>query len=211
MIKWFSLALTLVLAPALATALAGPSRAQPFDYYLLALTWTPSWCAAEGDQGEGQCDPRRALGFTLHGLWPQFEEGWPEDCPAEVADPSRRETAAMADIMGSGSLAWYQWKKHGRCTGLAARDYFAQARRIYRALDLPRPDDGRATAAEVEAAILAANPALDADGVIVTCRGGRIEEVRICLTPDLAPRACAPDVVADACRARGPQVMPAIP
>ena len=106
MIKWFSLASGLLLA--------APAAAQTFDYYVLALTWTPSWCAAEGEARDGQCDPGRDLGFTLHGLWPQFEQGWPEDCPSEEADPSRRETAAMADVMGSGSLAWYQWKKHGR-------------------------------------------------------------------------------------------------
>ncbi len=205
MIKWFSP----VCAGLLLAAQAG--RAEPFDYYVLALTWTPSWCAAEGDPRDGQCDPDRDLGFTLHGLWPQYEEGWPEDCTSDAADPSRRETAAMADIMGSGGLAWYQWKKHGRCAGLSAQEYFSRARRVYRALDLPRPQGGRATPQEVEAAVLAANPALGPDGVIVTCRGGRIEEVRICLTPELAPRACAPDVLADACRQRGPQTMPPVP
>ena len=183
MIKWFSLGL------ALAFGLAGPSAAQPFDYYVLALTWTPSWCAAEGDPGEGQCDPRRDLGFTLHGLWPQYEEGWPSDCPSAEADPSRRETAAMADVMGSGSLAWYQWKKHGRCAGIPARGYFALARRVYSALDLPQPAEGRTTAAEVEAALLAANPALSPDGVIVTCRDGRIEEARIARYPACRCRA----------------------
>ena len=49
------------------------------------------------------------------------------------------------------------------------------------------------------------------DGVIVTCRGGRIEELRICLTPELAPRACAADVLADACSSRGTQAMPPAP
>ncbi|HRO11274.1 ribonuclease T2 [Amaricoccus sp.] len=204
MIKWFSLGLGLV-------AMSASAAERPFDYYLLALTWTPSWCAAEGNPGEGQCDPRRDLGFTVHGLWPQYEAGWPEDCASAEADPSRRETAAMADVMGSGSLAWYQWKKHGRCAGLPARDYFGLIRRLHDALDLPRPGEGRATAAGLEAAILAANPALSSDGVIVTCRGGRIAEVRICLTPELAPRACGADVLADACRSRGPQEMPPVP
>jgi ribonuclease T2 len=204
MIKWFSPAL-------LSVALAAPAAwAQGFDYYVLALTWTPSWCAAEGDARDDQCDPNRDLGFTLHGLWPQYEEGWPEDCTTDAADPSRRETAAMADIMGSGGLAWYQWKKHGRCAGLSARDYFARARRVYGALDLPRPEAGRATAAAVEAAVLAANPALSPDGVIVTCRDSRIAEVRVCLTPELAPRACAADVADDACRQRSAQEMPPI-
>ena len=205
MIKGFSL---LALG---GLAASGAAHGQPFDYYVLALTWTPSWCAAEGDPSEGQCDPRRNLGFTVHGLWPQYDEGWPEDCESDAADPSRRETAAMADVMGSGRLAWYQWKKHGRCAGLPAGEYFATVRRLYNALSLPRPDDGRATAAAVEAAFLDANPALAPDGVIVTCRGGRIEELRLCLTPDGAPRGCAADVLDDACRQRGAQAMPAIP
>ena len=47
--------------------------------------------------------------------------------------------------------------------------------------------------------------------MIVTCRRGRIEEVRICITPELAPRACARDVLADACRQGGELDMPPIP
>ena len=94
----------------------------------------------------------------------------------------------MADIMGSGGLAFYQWKKHGRCSGLSADRYFATARRLFDALDLPAPDDGRATAAEVEAAFLAANPVLAPEAVIVTCGDGRVSEVRICLTREFAPR-----------------------
>ena len=141
--------------------------------------------------------------------YPQYAEGgWPEYCATDARDPTRRESAAMADIMGSGGLAWYEWKKHGRCSGLAPEDYFATARRLYRALDLPAPDDGRATAAAVEAAFLAANPALTPEAVIVTCGDGRVEEVRLCLTRDFAPRACGADVLRDACRARGPLEVP---
>jgi ribonuclease T2 len=205
MLKWFSPA-----AAALAAGLdAGPAAAQDFDYYLLALTWTPSWCAAEGGDSE-QCDPARDLGFTLHGLWPQFEDGWPADCATDHRDPSRRETVAMADVMGSGGLAWYQWRKHGRCAGLDPADYFGLARRAYAALELPEPDGGRATAGEVEGAFLAANPGLAPDELIVTCRGGRIEEVRLCLTRDLDPRPCAADVARDACRTRGPLDLPPV-
>jgi ribonuclease T2 len=197
-----------------ALAVAGApvaAAAQDFDYYLLALTWTPSWCLAEGDARSEQCDPDRDLGFTLHGLWPQYEDGWPEDCEALVPDPSRRQTAAMADIMGSGGLAWYEWKKHGRCTGLTADRYFAQSRTAYEALSLPRPTGGTATAELLEAVFLAANPGLAPDDVIVTCKGGRVAEVRICLTPDLSPRSCAPDVLDDACRNRGTLEIPPIP
>lgn len=194
------------LSAALAVfAAAGPAAAQDeagvFDYYVLALTWTPSWCAEEGAWDEPQCT--RGLGFTLHGLWPQDERGWPEYCDTAAADPTRRETAAMADIMGSGGLAFYQWKKHGRCTGLSADRYFAVARRLYAAMHLPAPDDDRASAGAIEAALLAVNPALRPDSVIVTCGAGRVEEVRVCLTRDFAPRACSADVLRGACRSRG--------
>lgn len=201
-------ALSLALGVSLAAAIPGAGRAGGFDYYVLALTWTPSWCETDGGPRDaergGQCDPARGLGFTLHGLWPQYADGgWPEYCATDARDPSRRETAAMADVMGSGGLAWYQWKKHGRCSGLEPEAYFGAARRVYGALSLPVPADAETSAAEIEAAFLRANPALSPDGVVVTCGAGLLREVRICLTPDFAPRDCGRDVLEDACRTRG--------
>lgn len=192
--------------------LAAPARAAEFDYYLLALSWSPSWCAGARDrQDADQCAPDRDFGFLLHGLWPQYETGgWPEFCATARADPSRRETAAMADIMGSAGLAWRQWTKHGRCTGESARGYFDAARAAYRGLALPEPD-GAATVGRIVADFVRANPGLKARDLIVTCRDARLAEVRICLTPDLAFRACSPEVRADACRARGALDAPPIP
>lgn len=188
--------------------LAPPAAAQDFDYYLLALTWTPSFCAAEADENDReQCAPGRGLGFTLHGLWPQNEDGWPEYCDTRARDPSRRETSAMADIMGSGGLAWYQWKKHGRCSGLPPEDYFATARAAYAAVTLP-DIAGPIREADLERAIRDLNPGLDADEVIVTCRGDFIREVRICLDARLEPRDCGRDVLEDACRYGGQLDMP---
>jgi ribonuclease T2 len=51
----------------------------------------------------------------------------------------------------------------------------------------------------VEDAFLEANPDLDRNMITVTCDQGRIAEVRLCLTKDLAPRACGEDAVRD-CR-----------
>jgi ribonuclease T2 len=202
------------LSPAVATVaalFAVPAAAQDFDYYLLSLSWTPSWCLTGGDPDHEQCDPRRDLGFTLHGLWPQYDDGgWPEYCTTPHRDPSRRQTAAMRDIMGSGGLAWYEWKKHGRCSGLDADTYFSTARFAYTTLDLDLGDAARTTASDLEATFLDANPAFDADEVIVTCGSGRVQEIRICLDTDLAPRACAQDVLADSCRSRGPLDLPPV-
>lgn len=195
-------------------AAAVPAAAEDFDYYLLALSWSPSWCDDAGNDDAEQCAPSRDLGFVLHGLWPQFEAGWPEWCepsgrdPA-ARDPSRRETAAMADVMGSGGLAWYQWRKHGRCAGLDPADYFAGSRAAFAALDLPRVRGGAITAAALRAGLLAANPRIPEDGLVVTCRGGQLQEVRVCLTTELEPRSCGRDVLEDACQARGPIEMPA--
>jgi len=200
-------------------AMSQPAAAQDriagdFDYYIMALTWSPNWCKREGDaRSDGQCGTRNAFGFTLHGLWPQFDAGYPSDCRTNAKDPSRTETSAMADIMGSGGLAWYQWKKHGRCTGLTAQDYFVTARRAYLSISLPQvlqSLDRTVTlpASVVEDAFIEANPALPRDAITVTCKSGMIQEVRICLTKALSPRRCGDDAVRD-CRLNNAVMEPA--
>mgnify|MGYP000855447433 CR=1 FL=1 len=130
--------LALILALILAPAAHAQDVAGRFDYYVLSLSWSPSWCRAEGKDGDpGQCAPGRRKAFVVHGLWPQYEEGWPEDCRTPARDPTRRDTREMADIMGSSGLAWYQWKKHGRCTGLSSADYFALTRKAAALIAIP--------------------------------------------------------------------------
>ena len=46
-------------------------------------------------------------------------------------------------------------------------------------------------------AFIAANPELTREGITVTCRDRALQEVRICLTPNLQPRPCAPDTRRD--------------
>jgi ribonuclease T2 len=198
--------LALLCAATLATAArAEGEQAGGFDYFVMALSWSPNWCALEGDaRNAEQCDPRHDHGFTLHGLWPQYENGWPSFCRTTARDPSRAQSAAMADIMGSGGLAWYQWKKHGRCSGLSAQDYFALSRRAYGSIVMPEvfdrlDKDIRLPASVVEDAFIEANPTLPRDAITITCRAGMIEEARICLTDELQPRPCAADTRRD-CR-----------
>lgn len=195
--------LILVLILMAGMARAEDDQAGAFDYYVLALSWTPTWCALEGDaRGSDQCDRGRGYGFTLHGLWPQFERGWPSYCRTPYREATRGETRAMADIMGSGGLAWHQWKKHGRCSGLTAEAYFEASRAAYEAVTRPsllRDLEREVTlpARLIEEAFLEANPSLNADQVTITCKSGRIQEVRICLTKALEPRRCGADVIRD--------------
>ena len=199
-------ALALLLLSALPASAEG-ERAGVFDYYVLSLSWSPTFCALDGDaRGEDQCDPRHDFGFTLHGLWPQYEFGWPSYCRTGARDATRAETRAMADIMGSAGLDWYEWKKHGRCSGLSAADYFETSRQAYEGIVIPDVfralrQDVTLPASVVEEAFVEANPGLDAAMITITCDAGRIEEARICLTKELAPRPCGLDAARD-CRMR---------
>lgn len=190
----------------LTCVLAAPARAQDragdFDYYVLSLSWSPTWCALEGrSRNSPQCG--RELGWVLHGLWPQYDRGYPEYCSTTSRDPSREQTAAMTDIMGTPGAAWYQWKKHGRCAGLPATTYFDRARQAYEGVTRPEvlrrlEDPVRVPASVIEDAFLKDNPGLFPDAITITCRDGRIQEARICLDrDDLAPMRCGPDVVRD--------------
>ncbi|SMX45175.1 ribonuclease T2 family protein [Actibacterium lipolyticum] len=193
--------LILFLSTRLAHADGEP--AGDFDYYVLSLSWSPTFCALEGDaRNSPQCDPENDFGWVMHGLWPQYEKGWPAYCRTAERDPSRSETKAMADIMGTSGLAWYQWKKHGRCSGLSSEEYYATARRAYEAVTRPevfrkltRPV--KLPASVVEEAFLQSNPEWEADMVTITCKAGRIQEARVCLTKDLELRDCGADVVRD--------------
>ncbi len=192
-----------VLALMAGAARAEGERAGDFDYFVMALSWSAAWCELEGDdRRDPQCDAGRGTTFVLHGLWPQDEDGWPSYCRTVARDPSRSETAAMADVFGGAGAAFYQWKKHGRCAGLDARDYYALARRAFGSVTIPpvfaRIDkDLKVPAAVIEAAFLEANPGLKRDQVTVTCASGLIQEVRLCLTTDLQPRRCGADVIRD--------------
>jgi ribonuclease T2 len=205
----------LLLALALATpAAAEGERAGDFDYFVAALSWSAAWCKTEGDaRGEPQCRPGQGITFVLHGLWPQFEDGWPSYCRTPHRDPTRAETAAAADLFGGAGAAFYQWKKHGRCAGLAPADYYALARKARAAIRVPpvlAEAKRRFTlpASLIEGAFLEVNPALAADGVTVTCKGELIAEVRVCLTRDLQPRRCGADAIRD-CRLPDAVLLPA--
>ena len=136
-------------------AWAEGERAGDFDYYVLSLSWSPTWCALEGDARQSpECDAKNDFGWVLHGLWPQYENGWPSYCRTLRWNPSRAETAAMADIMGSSGSAWHQWKKHGRCSGLSATDYFDAARQAYASVARPEVFQNLTRAVELPAMLL---------------------------------------------------------
>lgn len=218
---------TLCLATLLVLAGCAPSsgeddaglvaaRGTGFDFYVLSLSWSPSHCEAEGAQANRrQCGPGRDLAFIVHGLWPQFERGYPEFCASGEPGRVPEELIATAlDIMPSAGLIGHQWRKHGSCTGLSQREYLEAAREAYGRVAIPRSFSTAGAAREanpgdVERAFIEVNQTLPADGIAVTCAQGRLAEVRICLSKELEFRSC-PEVDARACRS--PSVsLPAAP
>jgi ribonuclease T2 len=192
-----------------ATAQRDQSRGQPgeFDFYVLALSWSPSFCLTEGRNRPGaQCAADARFGFVVHGLWPQYDRGWPQFCagnaPERVADGT---IARMQDIMPSRGLVLHQWRKHGTCSGLAPQAYFDTVRRAANVIRIP--DELQRPAAqltlspdEVETAFLRTNPSLGRDMISISCQAGMLDEVKVCLSRTLTPRRCT-EVDTRSCRA----------
>ena len=187
--------------------LASPASAQDqagtFDYYVMSLSWSANWCALEGDARQSpQCDGTTENGWILHGLWPQYERGYPANCRTSLRPPSRSQTSEMADIMGTSGLAWHQWNKHGVCSGLKSAEYYALSREAYGRINRPKvfrklSKTVTLRASLIEQAFVNDNVGLSPDGVTVTCKSGYIQEARICLTRDLELRTCGRDVIRD--------------
>jgi ribonuclease T2 len=171
-----------------------------FDYYVLSLSWSPSFCEEVADRSSGgrsqqaQCGGR-PFSFVVHGLWPQYEHGYPESCDRD-SWLGRNIMTSMLDLMPAPGLIFNEWKKHGTCSGLSPRAYFDTIRKARAGVKIPPEfidlaDTKTVSPAEVEDAFIKVNPGLSASGVAVTCnRRSRLSEVRICMTKDLQFRAC---------------------
>lgn len=186
-------------------------------YLVLAISWTPSWCAGDGaGRDDSRCDSGSGAGWLVHGLWPQFDRGgWPEFCETSHTAPSRAQTEAMRDIMGSDGLAFHQWRKHGTCSGLSAQAYFDKTRAAFETVILPERISAaggrlRISPDDMLSVFRSANPDIGPDMAILTCRAGNAQEIRLCLTHDLTPRRCDAALLERGCRARS-VALPALP
>jgi ribonuclease T2 len=186
-----------------------------FDFYVLALSWSPSFCESSGERGtppQQQCGAR-PYSFVVHGLWPQYEKGFPEFCEQPPPRLDRNIVSSMLDLMPAPRLIFNEWDKHGTCSGLNPRAYFETIRKARARVKIPDVyiDPKQiltVTPDEVEEAFVAANPGLTRDAIAVTCDSRRLSEVRICVDKDLSFRSC-PEIDARACR-REKVVMPPV-
>jgi len=179
-----------------------------FDFYVLSLSWSPSFCERASERGnEGrsraQCGGR-AFSFVVHGLWPQYEHGFPDYCQRPSPRLDRNIMASMLDLMPAPGLIFSEWDKHGTCSGLGARAYFETIRKARSAVKIPPEylelsEAKTVTPDEIEDAFIKVNPGLTASAIAVTCNRTRLSEVRICMNKDLQFRACE-EIDRRACR-----------
>jgi ribonuclease T2 len=198
--------LAVVLGPAAAQE-RRQNQAGQFDFYVLALSWSPSFCKdseERGRQAREQCGLGRPYSFVVHGLWPQYESGFPRSCQVPAPRLNRNIMSSMLDLMPAPRLIYNQWDSHGTCSGLAPQSYFDLVRKARSAVQIPEQYSAPKTALtvtpdEIENAFVKANPGLSRAGIAVTCGSTRLSEVRICMTKDLRFRDCA-EIDRRACR-----------
>jgi len=193
------------------------ATAGQFDFYVLSLSWSPSYCEVAEDRTGGRARDRQCSGrpfaFVVHGFWPQHERGFPSDCQVPAPRLARAIVDDMLDIMPSPRLVFHEWDRHGTCSGLSPKAYFGLVRAAWAAVKIP-PDYVQVdqpisvTPGQVAGAFLKANPQLARDAINVSCDGRRLTEVRICLTKELTFRSC-PEMARYSCR-RDKVVMPAV-
>jgi len=160
-----------------------------FDFYVLSLSWSPSFCDAASERSperaarDQQCG-ERPFSFVVHGLWPQYESGFPEFCQNPAPRLDRNIVSSMLDVMPSPRLIFREWDRHGVCSGLPARGYFETVRKARAMVKIPPAyldlaEPKTVSPAEVEEAFVAANPGLTREAVAIGCDSKRLNEVRI--------------------------------
>lgn len=204
----------LIAALLLASSLCGvpavkaDDTAGDFDLYVLSLSWSPEYCAANRDD-KAQCGLDRQLGLVVHGLWPQYEASrngadWPANCPVSRL---RKLPPGVTAVYPTENLFRHEWQEHGSCSGLSPAAYLDFTRRLYQRFQAPaplqQPDKAQSLPArDLRRAVLSANPGLPPDGVVLACKGNRLSELRLCFTKAANGkfRACPVSMIADATR-----------
>lgn len=163
-----------------------------FDYYLMSLSWSPTYCLTH-EYDRAQC-AGKGYGFVLHGLWPQYDSGgYPHNCAGSSLSA---DAEAIGDsLYPSPKLVQHEWAEHGTCSGLDPMTYFRTADRASATVRIPAAFEAPRTTLvmsgdEIASAFRAANPTLPDDSLRVVCSRGQFSEVRICLTRTLAVRRC---------------------
>jgi ribonuclease T2 len=104
----------------------------------------------------------------------------------------------MLRYIPTESLIQHEWASHGTCSGLDAADYFSAVRKARDSVSVPPDIDQpvnplQLSPGEIESKLAAANPSFPKGAIRTSCyRDRELQEIRVCLDRNLAPRACGP-------------------
>lgn len=169
-----------------------------FDYYVLSLSWAPTFCGDPKHRDARECDVSRDTGFVIHGLWPQREnERSPEYCGNAPLDGAALSEAVA--LMPDEGLARHEWKAHGTCSGLSPAAYFETMKKARQAVQIPppyaEPRRGlRTSPLTVERRFAQASHITQNGAIRVLCAGNKLAEVRVCFTRSMDARPCSESV-----------------
>src|SRR5216684_2029592 len=137
----FAIVAVLLMAGTAAAQDRRQNQPGKFDFYVLSLSWAPSFCDAAFERAPDQAPPpecgQRAYPFVVHGLWPQYEKGFPEFCQQPSPRLDRNVVASMLDLMPAPRLIFNEWDKHGTCSGLGSHAYFETVRKVRAQVKIP--------------------------------------------------------------------------
>nr|XP_043636074.1 ribonuclease 2-like [Erigeron canadensis] len=188
-----------------------------FDYFALAVQWGPTYCSqstkccAQSGCCRGENNPAV---FTIHGLWPDYNDGtWPSCCSGYAFNENEISTlqgvldkywptlscSKSSTCHGKKGLFWaHEWEKHGTCAAPVTGDeynYFLTTINLYFTYNI--------TEVIFEAGYVPSNSEKYPSGGIISalenafhstpqiiCSKGALEEVRICFTKDFKFRDC---------------------
>jgi ribonuclease T2 len=181
-----------------------PGASQPFDYYLLNLSWSPEFCHSHPNATE--CAQHST--FVLHGLWPQNTDGtYPQNCSNAPgpADPSQ-----YGDIYPDAGLLQHEWRTHGTCSGLTPDAFFTAARSAFHSVAIP-PTLAHLTTqislppTQILGLVTTANPAIPSSSLALSCGNNYLTAIEVCLNKSAQPTPCGP---VRSCRANTVRITP---
>ncbi|THA11094.1 ribonuclease T2 family protein [Rodentibacter pneumotropicus] len=126
------------------------------DYYMLVLSWSPSFCASQrekyGNQlpssAQYQCENNRTFGWVVHGLWPQNAKArsvaeHPRFCQGDLPVLPKSIVEPYLTLSPGAKLLQGEWEKHGSCAFNSAEQYFAKEQELFNGLRLPKENLSR--------------------------------------------------------------------
>ncbi len=180
----------------------GNSKHKPgkFDYYSMVLSWSPTYCQTHKND-RAQCG-RRKFDFVVHGLWPQYNKGWPQNCRVAKGQyyVSDKVINSMLDVMPARGLIIHEWRKHGTCSGLTQERYYQLTRKVFEVIKKPKEFKNTnrpviTTPQKLKQAFIRVNKSwLKPNMISVQCGNrrdrGKLSEIRFCFTKGFKPVAC---------------------